>query len=82
MSSNAKFKGVAFLQLWKVRKAVAIYRQMPKCRRLFLFTQLAHMDNQVVDLIRAQASLERGHTVLTIADHLGQLRVGLALDLR
>ena len=49
---------------------------------LFLFTQLAHMGNQAVDLIRIQAALERRHGVLAVADHFRQLRVGLLLHLR
>ena len=40
--------------------------------RLFLFTE--QMGKQVVDLIRAQASLEWRHAVLAIADHVGQFR--------
>ena len=48
---------------------------------LFLFTQFAHMGHQAVDLLRAQAPLERRHVIFPVTDHRCQLRIGLALDL-
>ena len=49
---------------------------------LFLFTQFAHMGHQAVNLLWAQAPLERRHVIFPVTDHLRQLRVGLLLHLR